>query len=188
MIRSILLAAAIAASSPSLAQDRVTVGEGIIATFEEPVWSGRPDGEWFVFENSTTPSAIRYTDFDLRDIGRTSISAEIRQEAGGDGSFAGLIFGLDQAVPSYDAFVFTPDGRIGLLRRREGGFDQPILGVPQNGIVDGTARLTARGVDGGVEYLLNGERILFSDQALEPVAGIIAIGTGRMAFRDIQFD
>lgn len=198
MFRTAITALATAlmlSSGPALAQGSVdpVLGDYLqplgLGPFQDSLWRGYEENGWFVLQNTTEPSAIRYYEMPLMgDDGTLILRANVyaRNDDGQGIAAAGLIFDFGEENSTYIAFLLSGDNTLMAINRDietmdviHGEADDPV------GRGDGTDVLEVRISGTRAQMFLNDQLFRNYDLTHRPFhdrAGVVAVGTGRLGF------
>jgi hypothetical protein len=190
-----LSTAILLSASPVFAQGTVepVLGEYLqplgLGEFQDATWRGYEQDGWFVLQNTTQPSAIRYYEMPLLNAeGILTLRANVyaRNDDGEGVAATGLLFDFGEENSTYVAFLMTADNQLMAINRDiedmdviYGDADDPV------GRGDGSDVLEVRISDTRAQMYLNDQLFRNYDLTHRPFhnrAGIIALGTGRLGF------
>lgn len=172
--------------------DPATVFGGVLDVGTSGAWTATLDGRGYHLRNDQDGSAVRYYyAVTLPGVpgplsgATTGIEVDLRP-AGGFAA-AGLVFDYDPASGAYLAFAITDEG-YAVLQNTGTGL-RLLAQEPSDTVVAGAPnRVELRPEPGRVTMLVNGRTAvsLESDTPFAGGIGIVAIGAGSFAFRDLE--
>jgi hypothetical protein len=190
-----LSTAVLLSASPILAQETVepVLGEYLqplgLGPFQDATWTGYEQEGWFVLQNTTQPTAIRYYEMPLMNAdGTLTLRANVyaRNDDGEGVAATGLLYDFGDEHSTYIAFLLTADNQLMAINRDVeemdviyGDADDPV------GRGDGSDVLEVRISGTQARMYLNDQHFRNYDLTHRPFhdrAGIIAVGTGRLGF------
>lgn len=194
-MRSVLVAIclllAAATGGAASAAEAIRLGPITIEAERDPAgWESGGERDEVRLANRGDPGAIRYYFAQVpQPVGRRSLGLTVTVSPDSQaGAGAGLLFGFDPQARTYLAYFVSREGNLVLLRRDAEGF-QRILSV-SGAAIGAPVQLALRETESKVEFFANGRRVFTwsGSGAAGPAGGIIAIGRGGFAFRDLAFD
>ncbi|WP_127562223.1 hypothetical protein [Nioella ostreopsis] len=190
-----LSTAVLLSASPILAQETVepVLGEYLqplgLGPFQDATWTGFEQEGWFVLQNTTQPTAIRYYEMPLMNAdGTLTLRANVyaRNDDGEGVAATGLLYDFGDEHSTYIAFLLNADNQLMAINRDVEGMDV-IYGDEDDpvGRGDGSDVLEVRISGTQARMYLNDQLFRNYDLTHRPFrdrAGIIAVGTGRLGF------
>jgi hypothetical protein len=190
-----LSTAVLLSASPILAQETVepVLGEYLqplgLGPFQDATWTGYEQEGWFVLQNTTQPTAIRYYEMPLMNAdGTLTLRANVyaRNDDGEGVAATGLLYDFGDEHSTYIAFLLNADNQLMAINRDVEGMDV-IYGDEDDpvGRGDGSDVLEVRISGTQARMYLNDQHFRNYDLTHRPFrdrAGIIAVGTGRLGF------
>lgn len=190
-----LSTAVLLSASPILAQETVepVLGEYLqplgLGPFQDATWTGFEQEGWFVLQNTTQPTAIRYYEMPLMNAdGTLTLRANVyaRNDDGEGVAATGLLYDFGDEHSTYIAFLLNADNQLMAINRDVEGMDV-IYGDEDDpvGRGDGSDVLEVRISGTQARMYLNDQHFRNYDLTHRPFhdrAGIIAVGTGRLGF------
>lgn len=188
-------AAVILSTTPVAAQQTIapTLGEYLqplgLGAFQDQLWRGYEQDGWFVLQNTTESTAIRYYEMPMmNDDGTLTLRANVyaRNDDGQGVAATGLMFDFGEDTSTYVAFLLTADNQVMAINRDVESMDV-IYGESDDpvGRGDGSDVLEVRISGTQARMYLNDEHFRNYDLTHRPFhdrAGIIAVGSGRLGF------
>lgn len=188
-------AAVILSTTPVAAQQTIepTLGEYLqplgLGAFQDQLWRGYEQDGWFVLQNTTESTAIRYYEMPMMNADGTLIlraNVYARNDDGQGVAAAGLLFDFGEDTSTYVAFLLTADNTLMAINRDVNDMDV-LQADPDDprGRGDGTDVLEVRISGTQARMYLNDEHFRNYDLTHRPFhdrAGIVAVGSGRLGF------
>jgi len=153
-------------------------------------WLGEMTDAAYRMTNTQDPATIQYYFLDPvpGTEGRRSVSVEIAIESRGEGTRAGLVYGVTANPTTYYFYLLEPDGRVVLFFRESTGALTEVWNSRTNRRAGDFVTLALEENGGQLRLLVDGAQagMIRSKIGGRGGVGIAAGGTGRFAFANFQ--